>query len=106
MAVLIIPLALGIISGRLSDWVANPNEPRGIRLLVGRLMRTTTPPTIWDWLYQAAPPFGSFLIVEFEDGSQIAGVFAEGSMALTSPEKQGVYLVSEWQLNDAGAIIG
>jgi hypothetical protein len=106
LAVLVLPVLFGVVGGRLSDWIADPSEPTGIRRLLARLLRTATPPTIWDWLYQATPPFGSFLVVQFEDGSRIAGVFAEGSMALTSPERQGIFLVSEWQLDEAGAIVG
>jgi hypothetical protein len=105
LAILIVPVLLGVLGGRLSDWISDPSEPTGVRRLLARLLRTTTPPTIWDWLYQATPPFGSFLVVQFEDGSRVAGVFAQGSMALTSPERQGIYLISEWQLDDRGVIV-
>jgi hypothetical protein len=44
--------------------------------------------------------------VEFRDGRRVAGVFAEGSLALTSPEPHGLFLVSEWELNEAGDIVG
>lgn len=106
LAVLVVPVLFGVVGGRLSDWISDPSEPTGVRRLLARLLRTTTPPTIWDWLYQATPPYGSFLIVQFDDGSRIAGVFAEGSMAITSPDRQGIFLVSEWQLDDAGVIVG
>lgn len=41
----------------------------------------------------------------FKDGAQVAGVFAQDSVALTSPERLGLFLVSEWQLDDAGNIV-
>lgn len=106
LVVIVVPILLGIVGGRLSDWLSAPGEPSGLRRPIAWLLRTTTPPTIWDWLYQAAPPYGAFLVVRFEDGSQVSGVFAEGSMALTSPEQQGIFLISEWALDESGTIVG
>lgn len=60
---------------------------------------------MWDWLFTANPPHGRFLLIEYKNGRRIAGVFAEGSLALTSPESHGLFLVSEWQVDDLANIV-
>lgn len=73
--------------------------------MLGRLWPAAPPPSIWDWLFTANPPYGRFLTIEFEDGTKKAGVFAEGSLALTSPEPHGSSLISEWELDDRDNIV-
>ena len=101
--VILAPAVLGVLAGR---WTEG-KFPSGIRARewVSRVWPESVPPTIWDWFFVTQPPFGRFVLVTFKDGTQVAGVFAEGSLALTSPEQQGLYLVSEWQLDDEGNIV-
>jgi hypothetical protein len=109
LAVLVIPVFGGVAVGKLTNILSDPGSPR----VRGRLRRTVAwlwpagaPPSIWDWVFTVKPPHGSFVVVEFEEGRRVAGVFAEGSMALTSPEPQGLFLVSEWELDQDGNVIG
>ena len=44
------------------------------------------------------------MLIEFTDGSRVAGSFAKDSMALTSPEVHGLFLEEEWLLNEKGDI--
>ncbi len=37
--------------------------------------------------------------------NQEAGVFTEGSIALTSPEPHGLFLASEWEIDEAGNVM-
>ena len=43
-------------------------------------------------------------MVEFRDGTRVAGAFAAGSIAQTSPEPHGLFLEREWELDGTGRI--
>lgn len=108
LAVLVLPVFGGTLYARLSDAIYNPYAP----WLRGRLFRPLNwffppapAPAIWDWLFTANIPDGYFLVVEFNDGHRVAGVFAQGSFALTSPETQGVFLSREWSLDEHGDLV-
>ncbi len=110
LVVLVIPLVLGVLGARLTDLIFRPVQ---LGRPLGRLTRGVTafvkapaPPSVWDWLFTAQPPNGGFVIIQFNDGSQVGGVFAEHSVALTSPEPQGLFLESEWLLNEEGDFTG
>jgi hypothetical protein len=109
IAVLVVPLGLGLAAARLTDVIFRPVRPREdvgwFRRTIARVVRAPAPPSAWDWLFANRPPNGEFVLVQFKDGSQVGGVFAEGSVSLTSPEPQGLFLVSEWQLTDDGDFI-
>jgi hypothetical protein len=108
LVVLVVPTLGGLAIGKVTDFLANPGSPEvqgHWRRRIARVWPASGAPSIWDWLFAVRPPLGSFVVVEFDDGSRVAGVFAEGSMALTSPEQRGLYLVSEWQLNEAGDVV-
>lgn len=45
------------------------------------------------------------MVVGFHDGTQVAGVFAERSLGLTSPQPPGVFLEQEWVINDTGDVV-
>ena len=105
LAVLVLPVCLGFGAARLQDWVFPPlahwdYEPTGWRARVVQMFRSSPPPTVWDWAFTRRNLTARFLLLEFEDGSHVGGVFAAGSYALTSPETQGLFLSSEWQLDD------
>jgi Family of unknown function (DUF6338) len=105
LAVLVLPLAGGRLASWLSDVVFDPRslgDTGKTRGLLSWGWRPPPPPTIWDWLFTANPPHETFLVIEFDDGRKLAGVFAEGSVALTSPEPQGLFLVREWGLDERG----
>ena len=109
LAVLVIPVAGGLGIGKLTNALTDPRSTlvRGrFRRSVARIWPAAAPPSIWDWLFTARPPHGSFVVIEFNDGRRVAGAFAEGSIALTSPEPHGLFLVSEWQLDSDGNIVG
>ena len=109
LVVLVVPVLLGLVAGKLTNVLSDPESLRvrgRFRRALARLWPAPAPPSVWDWVFSAKPPHGSFVVVEFLDGRRIAGVFAEGSLALTSPEPQGLFLVSEWELNEFGDIIG
>lgn len=108
LAVLVLPCVLGLGVARLQDWVwpiAGLGDPAtaGWRGRLSNVLRAPVPPTVWDSLFTrlgTSAEVAPFLVVKFKDGSHIGGVFAQGSLALTSPEPQGLYLISEWVLDD------
>lgn len=108
LTVLIIPIASGVAAARLSDIIFNPASPwiKGRpRRILAWIMPPAPPPSIWDWLFTANVPDGCFLVVEFADNTRVAGVFARGSTALTSPQPQGVFLSREWSLDAHGDLV-
>lgn len=100
LAVLAVPVIGGSLVARLADEGFFPFK-RGFAWL----LRPTGPPTVWDWLFTANLPYESFLVIEFTDGHRIAGVFSEGSIALTSPEPHGMFLSREWSLDENGNLV-
>ena len=105
LVVLVMPVAGGLLAARVNKWVTKSTAGR-IRRILARAWPASPPPSTWDWLFTNEPPNGKFLVIDFQDGRKIAGVFARGSVALTSPEPHGLFLASEWRLNDKGDIIG
>jgi hypothetical protein len=109
LAVVVIPVMGGVTVGKITNILSDPVSPRvrgRFRRAVAWLWPAGAPPSIWDWVFTARPPHGSFVVIEFEDGRRVAGVFAEGSVAVTSPEPQGLFLVSEWELDQDGNVVG
>jgi hypothetical protein len=108
LAVLVVPVAAGLVGGWLTNSLTDPGSTRvrgRLRRGLAHLWPASAPPSIWDWLFTVNPPYGSFLVIEFRDGRKVAGVFAEGSLALTSPEPRGLFLISEWEMDESGAIV-
>lgn len=109
LAVLLVPIAAGRAASWLSDRILDPSllrDPTGIRSRVSAVWKPTPAPSIWDWLFTADPPNETFLVIEFRDGRRLAGVFAQGSIALTSPEPHGLFLIQEWALDGDGNLAG
>jgi len=106
VAVLVLPLMLGLLAARLTDVIFRPGgaveRPNRLQRAIDAVVRAPVPPTAWDWLFTARPPQARFVLIEFKDGHQVGGAFAEGSMALTSPEPQGLFLAVEWLLDADG----
>jgi Family of unknown function (DUF6338) len=110
LAVLIVPVCLGFGVARLQDWLYPPlahwdDEPNRWRRQVEKVLGSPPPPTMWDWTFTRRNLRARFVLIEFDDGSHVGGVFAAGSYALTSPEAQGLFLSSEWQLNDTADFV-
>lgn len=110
LAVLVVPIVLGLGGARITDAVFNPSEVEvktPAARFVNKIVPASTPPTAWDWLFTAdRTPESGFMIIDFVDGSRIAGAFAKASLALTSPEVHGIFLEQEWLLNREGDIEG
>lgn len=108
LAVIVIPIALGLIAGAATDNLFDPAEDRisgKLATFVNRIAPAPAAPTIWDWLFIGDRlPKSGFVVLEFKDGARVAGAFAEKSMALTSPEPHGIFLEREWQLDHDGNI--
>lgn len=106
LAVLVVPMISGLLVARLSDKLfpstLSPQNYGRLRRIMAAILRSPAPPTMWDWLFTNRPPNERFVLIEFKDGSQVGGVSAAGSLALTSPEPRGLYLSEEWLLNDKG----
>lgn len=105
LAILVMPLVGGRLLSWASDWALDPGSLRDagrVRSVLSWLWKPSPPPSIWDWLFTTNAPQETFLVIEFSDGKRVAGVFAGGSVALTSPEPQGLFLVQEWGLSPEG----
>jgi len=107
LTVLVLPLVAGVAVARTTDLLFDPRqsghqEHRRAAAVFARLFKEPSPPSPWDWTFATGVPDGRFVLVQFQDGSQVGGVFAQGSIALTSPEQQGLYLADEWLLDDDG----
>ncbi len=108
LVVLLVPVLGGTTIGRLSNLIFDPRSPwlrGGPQRLLAWLAPPAAPPSIWDWLFTSNVPDGCFVVVEFTDKSRVAGVFAKGSLALTSPEPQGVFLSREWSVDENGDLL-
>ncbi len=105
--VIILPLTLGVAGARLYDFVFAIEKQRntGWREKVDKLVGPAIAPTVWDTVFvtERVPPAG-FLVLEFNDGRRMAGVFARDSIVQTSPEPHGLFLEREWALTEDGAV--
>lgn len=92
IVILVIPLIGGTATGLLSNWFFT-HLPKVAPIA----------PSAWDEFFdpREIPPSG-FIIVEFADGKRIGGGWGTGSYAITSPQKQGLVLAVEWELDDDG----
>ena len=95
LVVLIVPIIFGSVLNRIEDrfrsrllWVWPP-----------------APPSAWDSFFTGTIPEGSFVLVEFEDGTRVAGTWEEGSYAVTSPDTHGLFLAREWLVDDDGNFV-
>jgi Family of unknown function (DUF6338) len=109
LAVLVVPITLGLFVARFSDWFQRPlrgpvaRKDLGLaRRLFAWGVRGSIVPNIWDWVFTDRSPNERYLVITFKDGTRVGGVFEEGSYALTSPESPGIYLSREWRLDENG----
>jgi hypothetical protein len=110
-AVLILPVVAGWGLARIGEWLGSNSQDtdddrasgdEGVRGCLGRWWPSAAPPSAWDLVFERIPPNGAFVVVHYEDGSRVAGVFAGRSYALTSPEPHELFLETEWLLDEDG----
>lgn len=106
LVTVVLPAAGGIGARLASSFLAarGLGDITGWRRRLAILWPATVPPSIWDWLFTERVPDGKFLLIEFNDGTCVAGAFDARSFALTSPETHGVFLSTEWLLDENGEI--
>lgn len=108
IAVLVTPLLTGVVTAKASDVLFPPTarpwaeSASGWRRLLYRLVRPVPPPSVWDMFYLVNAPHGKFVSLQFTDGTQVGGVFSEGSVAMTTPDPHGLFLAEEWVLDEDG----
>lgn len=110
IGVLTLPVLLGLAAAKLTDLLFDPSNGRRDSARVRRVSRALSAligspiaPSAWDWLFTANIPDGRLVLVEFADGTRAGGAFGAGSIALTSPERHGVFLTQEWLIDASGA---
>lgn len=107
LAVVVLPYVFGTGAAKLGDSIFPTGMRRplvGWRSWVAWLVRPSPEPSVWDWLIPSGVLDGCFLVIQFKDGSTVAGTFAGDSVAATSPEQWGIYLAEEWVTDQAGNI--
>jgi hypothetical protein len=65
-----------------------------------------TPPSAWDAFAVQGRGDGRFLVVTFDDGSRVGGLYDTDSYTMTSPQAPGIFLEQEWRLDEQGDLIG
>ncbi len=106
LVVIIVPVAGGVVLGRLSDWL----DKRRLQGSATGFERGATylwpsnPPSAWDAFFDQGIPSGTFLTLTLENGTKVAGAYGNRSYATTSPHERGLYLETEWLLDEDGYI--
>ena len=110
-----IPAGGGIYAGRLSDLFFGvrrsmiPRDRSGWRRELlpppADLFKPITP-SVWDSFLNEHIPHGRILVVTFDNDKILAGSYYQGSIGKTSPQRQGIYLIREWTLNEDGHPVG
>jgi hypothetical protein len=105
LTVLVVPLVLGVALGKFEERYLAPRRDRTGESALHRLFTQIwppSPPSSWDWFFMQVIPDGSFVLVEFEDGTRVAGTWERNSFATTSPEPHGLILAREWLVDEDG----
>ena len=105
LVVLVVPLFGGALVSKASDALYQ-GRLKGQLRWPERWLRWLWPtayPSAWDAFFADNIPDGRFLTITFKDGSRVCGPYAgSATFAKTSPQERGLYLESEWLLDDAG----
>jgi len=111
VVVLALPIVLGLSFARLTDrayaplLVMNSQEVSlgFVRRALLWLIKAPSPVSAWDYMVPRLLKNQShYLVVEFSDGRKVAGLFSSESIAFTTPDRRGMFLEEEWQLNENG----
>ena len=110
---LLFPYLLGSIAARVTDRLFDPATvyveslrssgwKRRIQVLARWITQPAAQPSVWDWAVVADKLDGHYVVVTWNDGKKIAGTFGMHSLGLTTPEQQGLFLETEWLLDEQG----
>lgn len=116
LTTLLLPYLFGSVAARITDSLFHPaaifTEPNHDRTWTSRLQtlgkwitQPAAQPSVWDWAVVSRRLDGCYLIITWKDGTKAAGAYEIGSLALTTPEQQGLFLKTEWLLNDQDGFI-
>lgn len=96
--VFVVPIAAGVIIGRMSNtaFVDGMLDKIGLGY-VDRM------PSAWDFLLRTER--SGFMRLHLKDQRVIGGVFYSGSFASTNPERPDIYLEQTWLLDEKGSFI-
>lgn len=95
------PYVAGTVSRTFLEWMnAHPDTwpTRAFRVALA----SPAPPTLWDWSSLRGLHEGRFVVIEYADGHKIGGAYGRPGVVITSPEEHGIFLATEWTLNEAG----
>ncbi|HXA27623.1 MAG TPA: DUF6338 family protein [Candidatus Angelobacter sp.] len=100
----LVPLIGGYLTGKASDRVARAvgGQPDGWWRREARRLFLPEFPSIFDQVVVDDLPDPSILVVEFADGHRVAGSYAKGASIITSPQRQGLRLLQEWDVDREG----
>jgi hypothetical protein len=102
VAGLLAPVLGGYVLGKLTDQLQPGGRLESLPAWIRRDLGPT-PPTIWDAVNLSGEvPDPCLLVIEFTDGTRVAGSFGQGSRVITSPDQHGVFLGREWSVGDDG----
>ncbi len=113
LSMLALPYLLGRIAAGVTDWLFSPaaiyvapvdhhSWARRLQTLGRWITEPAAQPSAWDWTVTADRLDGCYVVITWKDGSKTAGTFGIGSVAFTTPEQQGLYLKTEWLLDENG----
>ncbi len=113
LTMLVLPYLLGRVAAGVTDWLFSPaaiyaapvdhqSWTRRLQTLGRWITEPAAQPSAWDWTVTADRLDGCYVVITWKDGSQTAGTFGIGSAAFTTPERQGLYLRTEWLLDEDG----
>ncbi|MHB8619323.1 MAG: DUF6338 family protein [Chloroflexota bacterium] len=105
LVVLIIPLLGGLLAGKLSDalHLRKVQNPTPFQRAMNYWWPTNFPGA-WDALFAQGIPDGAFLVLQLDDGKLVAGAYGANSYVTTTPQEKGIYLETEWLIDEDGFV--
>lgn len=83
LALVVLPYVLGTGAARVGDFVFPTGlrrPPAGWRRFVAWFLRPAPEPSVWDWIVSSGVLDGCFLVLEFSDGSRVAGTYSKARL--------------------------
>lgn len=109
---LVAPVLIGQLTARAANATLPPeraldpsSRAHGWRGTVQGLVGSWDQPSIWDAVVLSQRLDGCFVVVEFNDGRRVAGAFGVGSAAMNHPGRPGLFLTTEWALDEDGDLM-